>query len=67
MIAIMSDELYLTFRDLPRRQHELEPGEALFHQGDTVRLVYFVTKGAIHLVRHHASGTSLVIQRAGAG
>ncbi|RTM12060.1 MAG: Crp/Fnr family transcriptional regulator [Bradyrhizobiaceae bacterium] len=67
MIAIMSDELYLTLRDLLRRKHELEPGEALFHQGDTVRRVYFVIKGTIHLVRHQASGTSLVIQRAGAG
>ncbi len=67
MIAIMSDELYLTLRDLPRREDELEQDEALFHQGDTVRRIYFVTKGAIHLVRHQASGTSLVIQRAGAG
>ncbi|WP_050626320.1 Crp/Fnr family transcriptional regulator [Bradyrhizobium viridifuturi] len=63
----MSDELYLTFRDLPGRKRELEPGEALFHRGDTVRRVYFVIRGAIHLVRHQASGTSLVIQRAGAG
>jgi CRP-like cAMP-binding protein len=67
MIAIMSDELYLTFRDLSRREDDLEPGEALFHRGDTVRRVYFVTRGAIHLVRHQASGTSLVIQRARAG
>ena len=67
MIAIMCDELYRSFRDLPRREDELEPREALFHPGDAVRRVYFVTTGAIHLVRHQASGTSLVIQRAGAG
>ena len=67
MIAIMCDELYRSFRDLPRREDELEPRETLFHPGDAVRRVYFVTTGAIHLVRHQASGTSLVIQRAGAG
>ena len=67
MIAIMCDELYRSFRDLPQREDELEPRETLFHPGDAVRRVYFVTTGAIHLVRHQASGTSLVIQRAGAG
>jgi len=67
MIAIMCDELYRSFRDLPRREDELEPRETLFHPGDAVRRVYFVTTGAIHLVRHQASGTSLVIQRASAG
>jgi CRP-like cAMP-binding protein len=32
-----------------------------------VRQVYFVTAGAVELVRHQVSGTSLVLQRAGPG
>jgi CRP-like cAMP-binding protein len=53
--------------NLTRRQLAFQPGETVFRQGDPVRQVYFIIAGAVELVRHQASGTSLVIQRAQPG
>lgn len=67
MIAIMSDDLEPLLRGLPGRELALAPNEAVFRQGDAVRQMFFVAGGAIHLVRHQASGAPLVLHRAGAG
>ena len=67
MISIMFEELEPLLQGVGRRTIAFEPGESVFHQGDPVRQVYFVTEGMIHLVRHLASGAPLVLQRAGPG
>jgi CRP-like cAMP-binding protein len=65
MIIIMFQDLDPFLKDLKRRQLAFEPGETVFRQDDPVRQVFFVTAGAIDLVRHQASGASLVLQHAG--
>ena len=67
MIAVMFEDLEPLLGGIPRRQLAFEPGEIVFHQGDAVRQVYFVTAGTIHLIRHQASGAPLILQRAGPG
>jgi CRP-like cAMP-binding protein len=39
----------------------------VFHLDDPVRVVHFVRRGAIHLVRREENGASLILQRARAG
>ncbi len=67
MIAIMFEELEPFLSGVTRRVVAVEPGQTVFHRGDQVRRVFFVTGGVIHLVRHQASGAPLVLQRAGSG
>lgn len=67
MIIIMFEDLTPLLNEFARRQLAFKAGENLFHQGDPVRHVFFVTGGAIDLVRHQASGASLVVQHAGPG
>jgi CRP-like cAMP-binding protein len=67
MIAIMSEMLDDLLRQLPSTERRFAVGEYLFHQGDDVRLVHQVQDGAVHLVRHQASGAAIVLQRACAG
>jgi len=67
MIAIMFDDLEPFLQDLARRELDFDPNEVVFRQGDLVRQLFFVTAGAVHLVRHQASGAALVLQRAGTG
>ncbi len=52
---------------LPSFECEFRVGEFLFHQGDDVRSIYLVRDGAVHLVRHQASGAAIVLQRASVG
>jgi len=66
MIAIMFNDIQLLLHGLDRRPLAFEPGETVFRQGDPVRHIFFVTGGAIDLVRHQASGGSIVLQHAGA-
>ena len=67
MIEIMSPKLESFLQVLRGRESEFAAGAAVFHLGDPVRLVHFVRRGAIHLVRHQADGAALILQRARAG
>lgn len=67
MISIMLEEFAPLLDGLARRELAFEAGQAVFHQGDAVRQVFFVTDGLVHLVRHLASGAPLILQRAGPG
>jgi CRP-like cAMP-binding protein len=67
MIVIMLDDILLLMPSLTRRDFAYEVGEAVFHLGDPVKLIHFVTAGVIHLVRHQQHGAALVLQRAGEG
>jgi CRP/FNR family transcriptional regulator, dissimilatory nitrate respiration regulator len=67
MIAIMCDDIARYLRGVRRREFAFRPGEAVFHIGDPVRLVHFVSTGSIHLIRHQKDGAALVLQRAGPG
>lgn len=67
MIAIMFEDFERHLIGLFRVDHTFETGETLFRAGDAVRVVHFVTGGAIQLVRYQAEGAPLVLQRAVAG
>ena len=67
MIAIMSDELGSLLQGLQGRECEFAAGASVFHLGDPIRLVHFVRRGTIHLVRHQVDGAALILQRARAG
>ena len=67
MIAIMSEDLGSLLQGLRGRECEFAVGASVFHLGDPVRLVHFVRRGTIHLVRHQDDGAALILQRAGAG
>jgi len=49
------------------RRRKLTQGAWLFHQGDSVRMVYFVIAGCVELVRHTHEGKPAILQRAGSG
>ena len=67
MIAIMSKELVSLLQELRGRECEFAAGASVFHLGDPIRLVHFVRRGTIRLVRHQDDGTALILQRARAG
>jgi CRP/FNR family transcriptional regulator, dissimilatory nitrate respiration regulator len=67
MMEIMSGCLGTALSGLPSTPVALAAGQLLFHRGDPVRRTYVVDGGAVHLVRHHADGSALVLQRAVAG
>src|SRR5579863_4100119 len=67
MIAIMLTELSSFLQGLRGKEYAFATGAAVFHLGDPIRLVHFVRRGAIHLVRHQESGEALILQRARAG
>lgn len=67
MIAIMFEDLEPLLADLARRHLVVERGQTIFLQGDPVRYLYFVTSGAIDLMRHQLSGAPVVLQHAGPG
>lgn len=67
MIAIMFEDLEPLLADLVRRDLMVERGQTIFLQGDPVRYLYFVTSGAIDLMRHQLSGAPVVLQHAGPG
>ena len=67
MIAIMSEELGSLLQGLQAREFEFAPGASVFHLGDPIRLVHFVRRGTIYLVRHQDDGAALTLQRAKAG
>lgn len=67
MISIMFEDVGPLLTSIPRRELGFEPGQTIFRQGGPVRRMFFVTSGAIHLVRHQMSGAPLILQRAEAG
>ena len=67
MIEIMSMELGLLLQGFGGRECEFAAGASVSHLNDQVRVVHFVRRGAIHLVRHQDDGAALILQRARAG
>ena len=67
MIAIMPEALIPLLLKLPGRHVKYAAGEAVFRVGDQVRSLHVVCEGRIHLVRHQADGSALILQRAEAG
>ncbi|RNJ48093.1 Crp/Fnr family transcriptional regulator [Methylocystis hirsuta] len=67
MMAIMSVELISQLRNFAGREMTFEPGQYLFRLGDKVRVVYFIEEGSVHLVRHQADGSALILERAASG
>jgi len=61
----MSKSLIELLRDLPASERRYPAGKRVFRQGDKVLDLHQVLNGTIHLVRHNANGTALVLQRAG--
>jgi len=49
---------------LPNSTRHLIRGQYLFHTGDRVTSVFVVQSGEVHLIRHHKSGGSAILQRA---
>ncbi len=67
MITIMSARLNSLLQGLMGHECEFAAGASVFHLGDPVRVVHFVRRGSIHLVRHQEDGAALILQRARAG
>lgn len=60
MIAIMFSHL----APIPNSVRHLKQGQYLFQAGDRVTSVFVVLTGEVHLIRHHKSGGSAILQRA---
>jgi len=67
MMSIMSTELDSLLQGLKGHECEFAAGAPVFHLGDPVRVVHFVRRGTIHLVRRREDGAALILQRAYAG
>jgi CRP-like cAMP-binding protein len=66
MIAVMS-QLAAALERLPSATVRGRQGETLFSRGDSVRFLYRVRSGAVHLSRMDISGKPAVMQRAAPG
>lgn len=64
MIEIMSENLLSLLRTLPGRNLTYSAGETVFHAQDPVLSLHIVCSGHIHLMRHQADGSALILQRA---
>ncbi len=64
---IMSAEMDSLLQGLRGCECEFAAGASVFHLDDPVRVVHFVRRGAIHLVRRQEDGAALILQRARAG
>ena len=67
MMEIMSTEMDSVLQGLPGRECEFAAAASVFHLDDPIRLVHFVRRGTIHLVRRQEDGATLIMQRARAG
>jgi CRP-like cAMP-binding protein len=67
MIPIMTEELATLIAALPGRDVRHRAGATVFRIGNPVRCIHVVRAGRIHLARHQADGSRLILQRAGAG
>jgi CRP-like cAMP-binding protein len=63
----MPDALISLLLQLPGRHVRYTASETVFRVGDQVKSLHVVCEGRIHLVRHQADGSALIIQRAEAG
>ena len=52
---------------MPSTAVSLDPGQVVFARGDTVRKMFQVVHGEVHLMRHQRDGTAIIVQRAGPG
>jgi len=60
MIEIMFRHLFA----IQNSVRHLKAGQYLFHTADRVSSVFVVQTGEVHLIRHHKSGGSAILQRA---
>ena len=67
MITIMSTHRIELFRGLPAKRRRFESGALLFQADAPVTALFVVEDGEVHLLRRRLDGTSLILQRAGAG
>jgi len=63
MIEIMSDELGSLLEGLPGHERRFAAGATVFRRDDPVRVMHFVQRGTIHLVRRQKDGAALILQR----
>lgn len=63
MIAIMSPPHVARLLPLSDRDIALQDGERVFLAGQTVRHLFVVRTGGVQMLRRHASGAALVVQR----
>ena len=67
MIQIMCNPVIERLAQLAEGEVELLVGQMLFSAGEPVRSMYVMREGSVRLVRHHPTGASVVLQRAGPG
>lgn len=67
MIEIMSASLNDLLLTLPAVERSFGAGEFVFHRGADVQAVHLIRDGAVNLIRHQASGSALILQRATTG
>jgi CRP-like cAMP-binding protein len=67
MIAIMIDALLPMLLQIPGREVRFSADAPVFSTRDEVKNIHVILEGRIHLVRHQADGSALVLQRAEAG
>jgi len=63
----MSPDLERHFQNIRSRSLVFGPGQYLFHLGDRVRAMHFITSGTVRLTRAQRDGSLLVLQQAGPG
>ena len=63
MIIIMFSHL----APIPNSVRHFKRGQYLFHVGDRVTSIFAALAGEVHLIRHHKSGGSAILQRALSG
>lgn len=64
MIAIMSQEIFSTFRKLPGRSESYGAGSLLFRREETVRSLFLLESGSVALLRSREDGGLLLLHRA---
>jgi CRP-like cAMP-binding protein len=67
MMEIMSSAVVAMLAGTHRRVRSIDPCGFLFHRGDRVTDCFVVISGRVELVRQHANGSMIVVQRAGPG
>lgn len=67
MIDIMSSAVVAMLAGTHRRVRSIDPCGFLFRRGERVTNCFVVISGRVELVRQHANGSMIVVQRAGPG
>ena len=60
----MIEIMFIHLAAIPNSVRHLKQGQYLFHAADRVVSVFVVQAGEVHLIRHHKSGGSAILQRA---